>query len=101
MVPDSVDLAVNGAAAREVGERAIEFTHGKISMPAPSEKQRVVRLDLGSPRECRDGFAKLSPTGLGDAEIYDARKLARVGPERGARPLTPACIRIQPTPHPH
>ncbi len=46
MVPDSADLAVDGAAAREVGERAIEFTHEQIAMPAPSEEQRVVRLDL-------------------------------------------------------
>jgi hypothetical protein len=29
-VPDSVDRAVDGAAAREIGERAIEFTHGKM-----------------------------------------------------------------------
>ena len=41
-------------------------------MPAPSKKQRVVRLDLEPPRECRDGFAKLSRTGLGDAEAYEA-----------------------------
>jgi hypothetical protein len=56
-------------------------------MPAPSEKQRVVRLDLEPPRECRDGFAKLSRTGLGDAEIDDARNVPRVGLESGSRAL--------------
>ena len=46
VVPDSVDRAVDGGAAFEIGERAIEFTHGQISMPAPSQEQRIVRLDL-------------------------------------------------------
>jgi hypothetical protein len=87
VVPDSVDLAVNGAAAREVRERAIEFTHGKISMPAPSEKQRVVRLDLEPLRERRDGFAKLPRTGLGNAEVDDASDVPRVGFESGSRAL--------------
>jgi hypothetical protein len=73
--------------AREIGERAIEFTHGKISMPAPPEKQRVRRLDLEPSCERRDGFAKLPRTGLGDAEIDDARNVPRVGIKRGSRRL--------------
>ena len=87
VVPESVDRAVDGAAAREIGERAIEFTHGQIAMPAPAEEQRVVRLDLEPSRERRDGFAKLPRTGLGDAEVDDARNVFRVGFESGSRAL--------------
>jgi hypothetical protein len=85
VVPDAVDGAVDGAAARQIGERAIEFTHRQISMPAPSEKQRVVRFDLEPARERRDGFAKLPRTGPGDAEVDDLRDVVRVGVVRGAR----------------
>jgi hypothetical protein len=56
-------------------------------MPAPSEEQRVVRLDLEPSRERRDGFAKLPRTGLGDAEVDDARNVLRVGLESGSRAL--------------
>ena len=59
----------------------------RAAMPAPSEKQRVVRLDLEPPRERRDGFAKLPRTGLRDAKIDDARDVLRVGLEGGARAL--------------
>jgi hypothetical protein len=54
-------------------------------MPAPSEEQRVVRLDLEPPRERRDGFAKLPRTGLGNAEVDHARNVPRVGLESGSR----------------
>jgi hypothetical protein len=59
VVPVAVDRGIEFAAAREVGERLIEFTHRQISMPAPSQEQRVVRLDLEPAREGRDGLAKL------------------------------------------
>jgi hypothetical protein len=87
VIPDAVDGTVDGAAAREVGERAIEFTDGKVSMPAPSGEQRIIRLDLEPSRERRDGFAKLPCTGLRNAEVDDATNVCRVGSERGLRGL--------------
>ena len=56
-------------------------------MPAPSEEQRVVRLDLEPARERGDGFAKLPRTGLRHAEVDDASNVFRVGLESGSRGL--------------
>ena len=56
-------------------------------MPAPSEEQRVRRLDLEPSGERGDGFAKLPRTGLGDAEVDDARNVLRIGLESGSRAL--------------
>ncbi len=56
-------------------------------MPAPSEEQRVVRLDLEPARERRDGFAKLPRTGLGHAEVDDAGDVLRIRIERRSRGL--------------
>jgi hypothetical protein len=56
-------------------------------MPAPPEKQRVRRLDLEPSCKRRDGFAKLPRTGLGDAEVDDARNVPRIGFESGSRGL--------------
>ena len=61
-------------------------------MPAPSEEQRVVRLDLEPPRERRDGFTKLPRTGLGDAQIDDASDVLRIGVESGSRALDAVVI---------
>jgi hypothetical protein len=44
VVPDSVDRGVDGAAARKIGERAIDFTHGQIRA-AWVVGWSVVRLD--------------------------------------------------------
>ena len=41
-------------------------------MPAPSQQQRVVRLDLEPARERRDRLAKLPRAGLRDAKVDDA-----------------------------
>ena len=85
VVPDPVDRAVEGAAAHEIGERAIEFTDREIPVPAPSQEQRVVRFDLDPTRERGDRFAKLPRAGLGHPEVDDARDVPRVGRESGSR----------------
>ena len=51
-------------------------------MPAPSQQQRVVRLDLEPPRERRNRFAELPGAGLRDAEVDDPGNVARIGFER-------------------
>ena len=56
-------------------------------MPAPSEEQRVRRLDLEPGRERRDGFAKLPRTGLSDAKVNDSGNVPRIGFESGSRAL--------------
>jgi len=56
-------------------------------MPAPSEEQRVVRLDLEPPSERRDSFAKLPRSRLRNAEVDDARNVPRVDLEIGSRGL--------------
>ena len=93
IAPDAGELAGStdwlwmslSRAAFEIGERAIEFTHGQISMPAPSQELRIVRLDLQTSRERGNRLAKLPGAGLGHAEVDDARNVLRVGLECDAR----------------
>ncbi len=54
-------------------------------MSAPPQKQRVRRLDLEPSRESRDGFAELPRTGLGHAEVDDARDVLRIGLQGSSR----------------
>ena len=94
VVPDAVDRGVEFAAAREVGVRAIEFANREISVPAPSQEQRVVWIDRESLRERLDGFAKLPRAGLRNAEIDGARDVLRIFRERGARSLDCVGVRL-------
>jgi hypothetical protein len=99
VVPDAVDRGVDLAAAREIGECAIEFADRKISMSAPSQKQRVVRLDFEPARERRDRLPELPCTRFGDAQVDDACDVLRVGRERGSRALDGIGLRQRPILH--
>ena len=54
-------------------------------MPAPSQQQRVVRLDFEPSRERRNRFAELPGARLRDPEVDDPGNAARIGRERRLR----------------
>ena len=60
VIPDTIDRAIETAAAREIVKGSIEFAHREVAVAAPAEQQRIVgsiarpRLNVAiASRNCR------------------------------------------------